>query len=164
MGWLFGKKKVAPRVPFPEGKFDENALRFPTMPSSMERSIEPDEIKDAVGFGKPISMPEEKPVPRFEIPRSVFPPAPTMRETRNINVATQPVSVGPSPLFIKMDVYQEVLEEFEELKQTLQELGHINHALEQSEYNEENNFARLRRVVKVMHDKFQETDKILFPS
>ncbi len=163
MGWLFGKKKVAPRVPFPEGKFDENTLRFPIL-SSSEREIEPDAIKEAVGFGKPITTPEEKSMPRFDVARSSFPPPPTLREIRS-SVPVQPmVSVGPSPLFIKMDAYQSILEEFDDLRGSLQQLAHTNHMLEQSEYNEEQNFLRLRRGIKAMHDKLLDMDKTLFPS
>ena len=52
MGWLFGKKKKVPRVPFPEEqKIDKNALQF-SSPSSKERIIEPDQIKEAVGISR----------------------------------------------------------------------------------------------------------------
>ena len=48
MGWLFSRKKAVPKVPFPEGKMiDEKALRFPA-PSSSERIIEPDKVKEVL--------------------------------------------------------------------------------------------------------------------
>ena len=60
MGWLFGRKKVVPKVPFPQGKLlDEKALQFPSMGSS-ERVIEPDKVKEAVGFSKPMAFPDEE--------------------------------------------------------------------------------------------------------
>ena len=84
MGWLFGRKKAVPRVPFPEGKMiDEKALRFPA-PSSYERIIEPDKVKEAVGFSKPLAFPEEMDVseekniplpPSFPPPRAIKPAA-----------------------------------------------------------------------------------------
>ncbi len=60
MGWLFGRKnKLVPKVPLPEGKpFDEKAFSFPQkMPP--QKVIEPNKVKAAVGFDKPISFPEE---------------------------------------------------------------------------------------------------------
>ena len=60
MDWLFGRKKAVPKVPFPEGKqIDEKALRFPASTPS-ERVIEPEKVKEAVGFNKPMAFPEEE--------------------------------------------------------------------------------------------------------
>ncbi|MBI2666311.1 hypothetical protein HYX13_01735, partial [Candidatus Woesearchaeota archaeon] len=51
MGWLFGKKKVDSRVPFPEGRpVDEKTLRFPSS-GMRERIIEPEQVKAAAGVG-----------------------------------------------------------------------------------------------------------------
>jgi len=152
MGWLFGGKKV-PKVPFPEGRpFDERTLRLPGKLSA-QRVIGPEEIKAAAGLGTVPSFPEEeeesplppaqKP-PLYGRPASLFPTA------------------GPSPLFIKMEVYRRVLMEIDEAKSRISELGQANKALDKSEYNEEHNFVRLRRSIKGMHDRLLLIDKIVF--
>ena len=56
MGWLFGHKKVQPKVPFPEGRPAEGSLNL-TGKSSRERIIEPDEVKAAAGLEKPLAFP-----------------------------------------------------------------------------------------------------------
>src|SRR3989344_484924 len=68
------------------------------------------------------------------------------------------------PLFVKMEVYQRILGEMDDLKLILSKLGEINRHLESSEYNEENNFEKLRREVKLIHDRLLQIDKILFKS
>ena len=80
MGWLFGRKKAVPKVPFPEGKpYDEKALRFPTS-SSRDRIIEPESVKAAVGFDKPVAFPEEEPMMEDQLPAPpIFPFSRTSR-------------------------------------------------------------------------------------
>ncbi|MBS3127455.1 hypothetical protein J4228_04795 [Candidatus Woesearchaeota archaeon] len=156
MGWLFGKKKKAvPKVPFPEGKMiDERALRFPTS-FSTERVIEPERIKEAAG------MKESLPVPELS-PKPVMPAIPSSfkREVK------QPLSFPPrstlGPLYINVEVYQQVLGRLEDLKKEFTILNEKNRSLETSEFNEEGHFEKMQRSVKVLHDRLLQIDKTLF--
>ncbi len=166
MGWLFGRKKVVPKVPFPQGRpIDEKALQFPPMDSS-ERVIEPDKVKEAVGFSKPMAFPDEEenmpmdedlaetPMPSFPAPERYSSPAPA-------------ASSGIMPkheLYVKVEVYQRMLGELDELRRGFADLHQINKNIDESEYNEENNFNKLRRGMKSLHDNLLQADKILFKS
>lgn len=158
MGWLFGHKKV-PRVPFPEGRsLDENSLRLPGKLSS-PRVIEPDQVKEAAGFGKAMVFPDDE---------EVFPPSfPPSRSSSPV-FASRTANSAPlagseiSPLFIKMEVYQHIVGKMDEIKSKIAELNHINKGVETSEYNEEHNFVKLRRAVKGIHDRLLLADKIVF--
>lgn len=165
MGWLFGSKKVVPKVPFPQGRsIDEKALQFPAIDSS-ERVIEPEKVKEAVGFSKPMafpdeeeSMPMEEEVPETPVPS--FPPPSRF-------AGSEPVSAGIMPkheLYVKVEVYQRMLGELDELRRGFAGLQQINKNIGESEYNEENNFNKLRRGMKSLHDSLLQADKILFKS
>ena len=158
MGWLFGHKKV-PKVPFPEGRsIDENSLRLPGKLSS-QRIIEPDQMKEAAGFGKAMTFPDEE-----EMSASSF-PSPRSLAPVSASRASMPAPIGlqeVSPLFIKMEAYQHVVMEMDEIKSKITELNHINKSIETSEYNEEHNFVKLRRAVKGIHDRLLLADKIVF--
>ncbi|MDO8656463.1 MAG: hypothetical protein Q7K45_04445 [Nanoarchaeota archaeon] len=158
MGWLFGNKKV-PKVPFPEGRsLDENSLRLPGRLSS-SRVIEPDQIKEAAGFGKAMTFPDEE-----EFSTSSF-PSPRASSPVSASRTSMPSAIGPqeaSPLFVKVEVYQHILGEIDEVKSKITELNHINKSVETSEYNEEHNFVKLRRCVKGIHDRLLLADKIVF--
>lgn len=167
MGWLFGRKKAVPKVPFPEGKpFDEKALRFPA-PSSSERVIEPEKVKEAVGFAKPTAFPEEEEMAPEEMPvPSYFPFLGSKKRP-----ATMPSPFESAPtfelssrqeLYVKIEVYQKMLGEMDELRKRLLELGEANKRLETSEYNEEHNFNKLRKFMKSLHDSLLHADKTLF--
>ncbi len=171
MGWLFGKKKKVPRVPFPEGqKIDKNALQF-SSPSSKERIIEPDQIKEAVGIEKPLAFPppeDEQEVQQPEIPSlpNVSPPdfgnsLPRGGLEPNIQGMATP-TINDEPLFVKVDVYQEILSKMDELKSDFSHLRHTNNQLQQSEFNEVNSFEKLRKSIKNIHDKLLQVDKTLF--
>ena len=159
MGWLFGKKKIVPKVPLPESKpFNEKSLQF-SRKESKEKVIEPEHIKEAVGMGKPIDVPEEiqpeevaeKPVSEETVPPEQFsPPATPFFRQQN------------EPLFVKVSVYQKIINEIGEIKSKVSELKGINKDLEKSEYNEEKDFLKLRRTTKVAHDKLLQIDKIIF--
>ncbi len=151
MGWLFGQKKKEPRVPFPAGKpFEETALQLPST-LSKGKVIELEEIKAAAGLEESPFFPEEE-REGLEIPGKM-------------PVPLSPFSVpkeGKSPLYIKVDAYQRLLGELDDLKSRLGEMKAIHSRLETSEYNEENNFVKLKRSVRSMHDHMLLTDKIIF--
>ena len=165
MGWLFGRKKVVPKVPFPQGRLiDEKTLQFPTM-SYSERVIEPEKVKEAAGFSKPMAFPdeEESMPPEEEAPETPTPSFPSQKRY----VSPEPVSAGIMPkheLYVKVEVYQRMLGELDELRRGFAGLQQINKNIDESEYNEENNFNKLRRGMKSMHDSLLQADKILFKS
>ena len=166
MGWLFGRKKVVPKVPFPQGKaLDEKALQFPSMDSS-DRVIEPDKVKEAVGFSKPMAFPEEEesmPMPEDdempETPKFPFSPMP------KYSPAGAAADLMPRhELYVKVEVYQRMLSELDELRRNFVDLHQVNKNMIESEYNEESNFTKLRRGMKSLHDSLLQADKTLFKS
>lgn len=162
MGWLFGKKKKVPKVPLPEGHaLDPGSLKFPSRLAS-ERIIEPEQLKEAVGFEKPVAptMPtEEMPARDSEpLPQMPFPTEPVQQRPLS------PMNTEKEPLYIKVDVYQRILAEIDDLKSNVSALNDTNRKLENSEFNEEANFEKLRRIVKLMHDRLLQVDKALFKS
>ena len=170
MGWLFGKKKTS-RVPFPQPYSGEDILKFPTQQSS-ENIIEPNKLKEAAGLGQELpTMPnfdEESEAPEFD-QESQAPnmqpayPNPSSSPVRQPFVPNrQVVAEHLAPLYVKVDVYQRILGELESLNHDLSHLQTINEHLETSEYNEENNFLKLRRDIRVVHDRLLQMDKTLF--
>lgn len=159
MGWLFGGKKV-PKVPLPQRySADEATLRFPTSPASpQQRVIRPEEVKEAAGldFGE-MPFPSEDYVNLFQ--RDLATKAAVSSSSQQLT--TKPAT---DSLYIKMDVYQRLLGEMDELRRDLGSLNELNRQLESSEYNEENNFEKLKRSVKSIHDKMLQVDKVLFKS
>ena len=138
MSWLFGRKKVLSKVPFPGEQ--EGALRFPTS-SQFERIIEPEQLKEAVGM-------EDRPV--FNLFRK-----PAMPEA--------PIIVQENVLhYVKLDTYKAILGELDRLKGEMEHLQGIETQLLSSEYNEESKFVKLRRAVRGIHDRLLQVDKILF--
>jgi hypothetical protein len=170
MGWLFGRKK--PKVPLPTGHpVDENALQFPALPSG-DKVIEPESVKKAVGVGKPVapqveekslSFPEERPAP----PPLKESPGPMRSDpSQSMSAQPQPAMVPHlnGPLFVKVGVYQRILGEVEDLKERVADLAEANRKLEDSEYNEEHHFEKLKRTIKVMHDRLLQVDKTIYKS
>ncbi len=160
MGWLFAdKKKVAPRVPFPMGKsLDDKSLRF-SAPTSMDREIQPDRVQEAVGYNQPMSFPsvfdqEQTPLPQNVPARGL----PLQKDVPRPELDTQ----ASGPMFMKVDVYQLVLNEVDELKGVLGHLQEANRLLDKSEYNEEHHFEKLRKTMRGVHDRFLQVDKKLF--
>ena len=148
MSWLFGKKKVMPKVPFP-GSLEEGALRFPSAFRS-DRIIEPDVLKEAAGVEEPMEIPEK---PKFSLfKKNVEEP---MHEEVNV-----PHSEGPH--YVKLDVYRAMLGELEHLKGQMNHWQTVQEHLQSSEYNEEAKFVKLRRSVRGIHDRMLQMDKILF--
>lgn len=149
MGWLFGRKKE-PKVPFPGGKpFEESTLQFPTN-AWKGRVIEPEEVKAAAGLEEPLGFPEEREMEKPEATRKKLPSL------------LSPISSRKKPLYVKVDAYQIILGELDGLKGKLGEMKETSHHLETSEFNEENNFVKLKRLVRTMHDQMLLADKIIF--
>ncbi len=148
MGWLFGRKKE-PRVPFPAGKpFEESTLQFPTK-AWKGNVIEPEEVKAAAGLEEPLAFPEE--MEGREVPRKKLSPLVPL------------ISSGKKgSLYVKVDAYQRILGELDSLKSKLGEMKETSHHLETSEFNEENNFVKLKRLVRTVHDQMLLADKIIF--
>jgi len=169
MGWLFGKKKKVPKIPFPEGqKVDKDILQF-SSPSSKEKVIEPEEIKAAVGIEKPLAFPSPEEMQEVEQPKPPMVPEeiPSSKIKSLGDFKTkQPLMDTPTirnePLFVKVDVYQELLTKMNELKLDFSHLRHTNNQLQQSEFNEVNSFEKLRKSMKNIHDKLLQVDKTLF--
>jgi len=165
MGWLFGRKKVVPKVPFPQGRaLDEKALEFPPLDSS-ERVIEPDKVKEAVGFSKPMAFPDEvESMPPMdeeqELPEKS---SPVFKPSARYSQPAQDL-MPKHELYVKVEVYQAMLGELDELRRGFMDLQQIHKAIGESEYNEENNFNKLRRGMKSLHDSLLQADKILFKS
>jgi len=145
LGWLFGKKKVLPKVPLPEGRpFDERAFQF-SKRFEGETVIEPGNLQAAAGFNQPFNLPESQP----RSPGMTSMPAPAL-------------SNASEPVYIKVDAYQRILGEIEELKTNLTQLQEAQRKLESSEYNEENSFEKLKKAMKQAHDRLLLVDKTLF--
>lgn len=150
MGWLFGRKKE-PKVPFPMGKsLEESTLQFPTK-AWKGKVIEPEEVKAAAGLEEPLAFPEEMERPEAPRKKSLLSPL------------IPPIPGGKKgPLYVKVDAYQRILGELDDLKGQLGEMKETSHRLETSEFNEENNFVKLKRLVRTMHDQMLLADKIIF--
>lgn len=125
---------------------DDNANRFSRM--SFDDEIKPEKLKKAAGLEKPF---EEEMMP-------------TKKKGMMPQEMPLPPAFNQEPLYIKMDVYQRVLGELELLRSNLNALGQANKTLDHSEYNEEENFDKLRRTMKSLHDRLLQVDKILFKS
>ena len=157
MGWLFGKKKVVPKVPLPPGRFmEESSLSFPNK-VPVEKVIIPEHVKKAAGVKKPmfpeepsrLKMPVPKPIKAPDFPTKFMPQPMVVRDMEE-------------PLYVKVEVYQKILGELQDIKAELSTLNSLTKDLEKSEFNEEHNFNKLKGEVKVMHDKLLLADKILF--
>ena len=151
MGWLFGSKKKAPRVPLPEGRvIDEKALQFPlSEPSS--RTIAFNDIRTAM------SEPMD-----FKSKATLAAPARVAVTTGSSNVVVTRRFGIPKPYYVKVDVYQQLLAEIEGLHKDTHTLDSTNRHLETSEYNEEENYEKVRRSLKSAHDRLQAVDRVLF--
>ncbi|MEK6900323.1 MAG: hypothetical protein AABX05_04330 [Nanoarchaeota archaeon] len=164
MSWLFGKKKVVPKAPFPQGReIDEKALRFPA-PASSERIIEPDKVKEAAGFSRPVAFPEEEELEQEPVDDDISMP-PTFPAPGRQRMMPQKASLDMMPkqeLYVKVDVYQKMLAEMDDLRRNLADLGEASKNLQTSEYNEEHNFNKLRKTMKSLHDNLLHADKTLF--
>lgn len=176
MGWLLGKKKKVPKVPFPKGELvDDRSLQFPKKFSS-EKVIEPADMKAAAGLNRSVP-PKPVLVPKKDIPQmqQQVPPPPVKKEELAKNQAVVPEpKVRPQvpimeyqedmtgPLYLKKEIYQKILGEIEGVVYELKELDKVNHNLAQSEYNEESYFTKLRKHIKAVHDRLLHADTILF--
>ena len=174
MGWLFGKNNKVPKVPLPEGyPLPDGALRLPER-ITRERVIEPGRLKEAAGvsgmddfseFDNSLDIKEDNksaPFPMFTTPtpRTSLPGgAPSVQIVRDTDRM-----LGDEPLFVQLEVYKEMLGTIEGIRKDITQLHETSKALEDSEYNVDNNFTKLRRSVKSIHDHLLNADKILFKS
>ena len=141
-------------MPFPEAQlFGSDTLRFPD--KVRERVIEPSDIMDAAGLMEEKAVASEKMDLNSEM--GLEEPAESMPITKAPGLIT-----SNEPLYVKVDIYQRILGEIGNLKNHLLELNETNRILENSEYNEEDNFDKLRKAMKAIHDRLLEADKILF--
>ena len=153
MGWLFGKKKNVPKVPFPVGReIDENSLQLPQK-SPREKVILPDQIKAAVGLGQP--KPEEALPAQAEQNAEM----PTFSPQPETNFPEQKIK---KQINVKVNTYRSILAELNELKKNAFEFNDINKQLELSEYNEEKDVNKMKTSTKSMHDRLLQIDKIIF--
>ncbi len=149
MSWLFGKKKVLPKVPFPEGHpLDEKTLRFPGR--FRERVIEPEQVKAAVGMEKDF-FPEE------EVPEAEEPIMP-----KKASMTIRPPSLSLTPVHLKVEVYQKILGELDSMRTDLTKLQESANKVQSSEYNEEHNLSKLKKHMRGLHDQLLNIDKRLF--
>tara|TARA_Y100000310_G_scaffold89923_1_gene87082 strand:- start:41325 stop:41828 length:504 start_codon:yes stop_codon:yes gene_type:complete len=161
MGWLFGKKKE-PKVPFPKGHqvgedVSRDTLHF-SAPTNKERVIQPHKVKEVVG--KPVvtqapKAPEVKIEPVKALAKPVVPMPPK---------AKLPAAMGGSsePLYIKMNVYQHIIDNLAELHHEILNFKHISKKIDESEFNEESKLMKLRRSMKSTHDHLLHIDQKLF--
>ena len=149
MGWLFGRKKVQPKVPFPEGRAAEGTLSLPGK-MSRERIIEPEQVKAAAGLERPIAYPSE------EIPP--FPAKKAWEASANtISPFSSPELEVTGPLFLKLEKYQHLLEELNSIRGTIAAFN-----VKTLEYNEQTQLIKLQKAVKSLHDRLLLMDKTLF--
>jgi len=151
LGWLFGKKKVAPKVPLPEGGlFDEKTFQFSNKFGG-ERVIEPEHLQEAAGYKQRFNLPEEK-IPDY---KNRYAPAPTIENE-------QPSDNYEATVYVKVDTYQRLLSEIESIKVDTRKMQDACRIMENSEYNEEKSFDFLRRDLKLVNDRMLQVDKVLF--
>lgn len=153
LGWLFGTKKVQPKIPLPGSRpFDEKTFQF-SKKFGKDTLIEPEHLQAAAGFDQPFNFPEA-------IGRA--PPKP-MRSAFGTEEIEPAVSrVAKKPIYLKVNLYEKILWEVDTLKYDCIKLQQINNSLDTSEYNEEHHSEKLKKELKALHDKLQRIDKILF--
>jgi hypothetical protein len=155
MGWLFGRKKVVPKVPFPEGRpFDEKSLQFPSL-SSSEKVINPAQVQAAVGVSAQKDMPEED--------QESMEQKQEMPETQSFTPPRQlPSEQGVGNSFVKVELYRNILSKIEDMNKSIHSLKEASKQLDISEYNEETDFIKMRRATKSVHDQLLKIDKTIF--
>ena len=154
MGWLFGRKKVVPKVPFPEGRpFDEKSLQFPTS-FAAEKVISPAQVQAAVGVRAPKEVVEDQEMTE------------TMQEMPERQSFMQPRKFPNEPAggnsFVKVEVYRKILSQIDDMNKSVHDLKEASKSLDASEYNEETHFIKMRRATKSVHDHLLQIDKTIF--
>ncbi|MBI4980043.1 hypothetical protein HZC30_00630 [Candidatus Woesearchaeota archaeon] len=154
LGWLFGTKKVQPKIPLPGSRpFDEKTFQF-SKKFGKETLIEPEHLQAAAGFDKLFSFPE--PAGRGA------PPGPMMPSFGEQEVEPTALPVAKKPIYLKVNLYEKILWEVDTLKYDCIKLQQVNNHLETSEYNEEHHLEKLKKDLKALHDKLGRIDKVLF--
>ncbi len=153
LGWLFGTKKVQPKIPLPGSRpFDEKTFQF-SKKFGKDTLIEPEHLQAAAGFDQPFNFPETT---------SRAPPRPMRSPFGEQEAELATPRTAKKPLYLKVDLYEKLLWEVDTLKYDCIKLQQINSHLETSEYNEEHHFEKLKKDLKALHDKLGRVDKILF--
>jgi len=145
MGLFSRKKKI--EVPIPPPK---NLLKFPK-PSQVERVIEPEKIKEAVGIEKP-TLPLPESLEKLEKPKLTFPTPPE----------TFPSTIRP--FFIRVQYYQKILDDLDHIKKNTTKLDKTVETLEKSEFNESKNYEKLKNNLKKIHERLLFMDELIFKS
>lgn len=153
LGWLFGTKKVQPKIPLPGSRpFDEKTFQF-SKKFGKETLIEPEHLQAAAGFDQPLSFPEAM---------GRAPPRPMRSPFGEQEAELTTPRATKKPIYLKVELYEKLLWEVDTLKYDCIKLQQANNHLETSEYNEEHHFEKLKKDLKALHDKLGRVDKILF--
>ena len=153
LGWLFGTKKVQPKIPLPGSRpFDEKTFQF-SKKFGKDKLIEPEHLQAAAGFDQPLNFSEATGRAPPRLIKSAF----GTEETES----TAP-RVTKKPIYLKVNLYEKILWEVDTLKYDCIKLQQVNNHLDTSEYNEEHHFEKLKKDLKALHDKLQRIDKTLF--
>jgi hypothetical protein len=152
LGWLFGKKKVTPKVPLPEGAlFDEKTFQF-SQKFGGENVIEPEHLQEIAGYKQKYPSPEAK---NSDFKARFTPePMPQSAPTGSDNYE--------ATVYVRIDTYQRLLSEIESIKVNTRKMQESCRMMETSEYNEERSFESIRRDMKLIHDRLSQVDKTLF--
>ncbi len=153
LGWLFGTKKVQPKIPLPGSRpFDEKTFQF-SKKFGKDTLIEPEHLQAAAGFDQPLSFPEAT---------GRVPPRPMRSPFGEQEAEPAAPRAAKKPIYLKVELYEKLLWEVDTLKYDCIKLQQINNHLDTSEYNEEHHFEKLKKDLKALHDKLGRIDKILF--
>lgn len=155
MVWWFTKKKKVLSLQENE-KVAKGSLK---LLSAFPKKLEPEKVKAAAGLKvqKEEEVGVDEMLPQKDLKLAEWgkvPPKP------NLSKFGRKEELGP--LYVKKDVYQRLLGEMDLLKRNLSELDDANKKLHDSEYNEEDDFEKLKRTMKLIHDRLLEVDKTLF--
>lgn len=149
---------MQPKIPLPGSRpFDEKTFQF-SKKFGKDTLIEPEHLQAVAGFDQPFSFPES--VGRGT--NKGAPPKPIMPSFGEPEVGSTALLAAKKPIYLNVNLYEKVLWEVDALKHDCIRLQQINNHLDTSEYNEEHHYDKLKRDLKVLHDKLQRIDKVLF--
>jgi hypothetical protein len=151
IGWLFGRRKDSSKVPLGGRTFDEKTFQF-SKKFGGETLIEPESLQEAAGYKDQFALPDESSF-GAEAEELTRPKPKLSGLTRGCPV---------NPVYVKVDVYQKILEELDGMKSNIRQLQEACRNLETSEFNEEHNFGSLKSSMKSVHDKVLQVDKMVF--
>ena len=64
--------------------------------------------------------------------------------------------------YVQVHVYKRILGELHDLQEELAHMGSLGKSLDKAEYNEEKHFLRLKDIMRKVHDKTLQSDRVLF--